>query len=296
MTNTLTRAHYDLGRVLAFANGKGGVGKTSLTTHVAALAARKGWRTLVVDMDPQGNVGEDLGYTARKRGDGGVGLARSIQYGDPPTVLRDIRPGLDVIPGGEALEELAGVLAVRRSRDGTTAMLSLAAALAPLADYDLIVLDCPPGIRELQEISLTAATDLVIPTKTDESSLLGLRKMGMRFTVAREINPTLRLLGVVLYGVTSAAKTARNEARAWVEEALEGLAPVFKATVRHVETPAWRVRKFGLLVHELETGPEAGVTATVAKTVKGLADDYEALTVEVMERLLMLEAAAGVAS
>ena len=57
--------------VIAFANGKGGVGKTSLTANVAGLAADAGWRVLAVDLDPQGNLGSDLGYDQTDKGDDG---------------------------------------------------------------------------------------------------------------------------------------------------------------------------------------------------------------------------------
>lgn len=281
-----------LRRVIAIANGKGGVGKSSCATHLAALVAASGQRVLLVDLDPQGNAGQDLGYTARGLSDDGIGLARAVQFGDPPHIIRGVRDNLDVIPAGTALDDLTGALMARRNREGAdAAALSLARALAPVTgDYTATFLDCPPRHEVLQEAALVAAAYLLIPTKTDSSSRLGLAEMARRFAAATPINPDLRLLGVVMFGVTPAAKKIRATAQAWIEEALGDQAPVFKATVRHVEGPAFHIRERGQLAHELELAGEAGVTAAMAKTVVGLAGDYQALAVETLNRLLTLEA------
>ena len=99
-------------RVVAIANGKGGVGKTTLTAGLAGQAASAGLRVLVVDTDPQGNLGRDLGYGAQ---DGGsLGLA--ITHGLPVEVIRGVRKGLDVIPGGPALWDVAPAFTARGAR------------------------------------------------------------------------------------------------------------------------------------------------------------------------------------
>ena len=90
-----------LGRVVAIANGKGGVGKTSLTTTLAGLAATAGYRILLIDLDPQGNAGEDLGYTGAGTGDDGAGLVAALAADTALAVtLPQARPGIDVICGG----------------------------------------------------------------------------------------------------------------------------------------------------------------------------------------------------
>jgi chromosome partitioning protein len=311
MTTPMPDIRPALARTIAVANGKGGVGKTSTCTHCAALLARQGHRVLLVDLDPQGNCAQDLGYTclgcvrcqegtpgpAEVPCDFGYGLSQAVQFATHPFIMRDVRPNLDVIPGGGALEELSAVLAARRGAQsyGGDAMLALARVLAPLAaDYDAVFIDCPPGHRELQEAALAAAAWLVIPTKTDAASLLGLRTLSGRFVAARQINPGLQLLGVIMFGVTAAAKNARKEATAWAEEALDGTGcRVFTSTIRHVEVPAVRIRKFGMLAHELEVGPEAGVPASVAKSMVGLAGDYEGVAVEMFTELGRKEVAAA---
>ena len=134
-----------LTNTIAFANGKGGVGKTSVTANVAGIAALSGWRVLTVDLDPQGNLGTDLGYTQAGASDQGAGLMAAIRDGSALTPLRNVRPGLDAVPGGDHMDGLMTVLAPRLLDESAPAT-AIADALASLAeDYDLVLLDCPPA-------------------------------------------------------------------------------------------------------------------------------------------------------
>lgn len=299
-----------LARVIAVANGKGGVGKTSLTAHVGGLAAEgvheDGGRVLLVDLDPQGNLGEDLGYTGAGLGDDGQGLVSAVLTGQQPAILTNVRPGLDVIPGGPALHDLAGALEARRRRTPEEAVTALARVLSPIAGrYMLTKIDCPPGHDQLQELALVAARYLLIPTKTDQSSRKGLREIARRFVHAREINPELALLGVVLFGVTKSASRVHKRARDVIEAELGGAAPVFAATIRHVEAAAVDGRDRGQLAHELERavlaargervkalrdGKRPSGAAKLAASALSLAEDYQALTEEVLAQLAKTEA------
>src|ERR1700712_5606427 len=108
-----------LSRVVAVANGKGGVGKTSTATELAGLASEAGYKILLIDLDPQGNVGEDLGYTGAGTGDEGAAMVSALMSGRPlPVSLPAVRPNVDVIAGGERLDDLAGVLLARHTRGG----------------------------------------------------------------------------------------------------------------------------------------------------------------------------------
>ena len=98
---------------IAFANGKGGVGKTSVTANVAGIAALSGWRVLTIDLDPQGNLGNDLGYLQSGESDQGAGLMAAIRDDKKLKPLRDVRPGLDSVPGGDDMDGLMTVLAPR---------------------------------------------------------------------------------------------------------------------------------------------------------------------------------------
>jgi chromosome partitioning protein len=289
-------------RTIAVTNGKGGVGKTTTASHLAALTAAAGHNVLLVDLDPQGNVGEDLGYTDTDVDDGGASLVTAVlSNGATPPVTRTVRDGLDVVVGGPALDDLADMIAGRQRRDGgTAAMTLLAKALAPLVgNYTLVVLDCPPRHEVLEIAALVAARWVVIPTRTDASSVKGLRRVAAKFGTAREANPVLELLGVVLYGVNSAASRIRAEVRAELEEVLQESAPVFAQAVRYTEATAYDIRKRGQLAHELERslldGSERSrVTSgrrAAAGASKGLAGDFDALATEIVSTMLTREAA-----
>lgn len=297
---------YLLNRVVSIINNKGGVGKTTLVAHAGALAAARlqqsAQRVLLIDLDEQGNLGEDLGFTGDGRSDFGLGLSRAVDAGDPPHIIRDVRPGLDVIPGGHEIVRLASWLQSRtasllprsddelRTDPTINALALMLAKVAP--EYGLVLIDCPPHNQMLQELALVASTYVLIPTKTDLSSRLGMGKIAMLFDHARRANPDLRLLGAVLFGVTPAAKNIRREASDWIGASLGDPALVFKATVRHVEGPAFHVRERGQLAHELELGAIAGITATMAKSFVAVAGDFTAVTSEMLSRLFALEAQA----
>lgn len=293
-----------LGRVVAVANGKGGVGKTSLVTTMAGVAAAAGYRVLVIDLDPQGNVGEDFGYTGGGQGDDGAGLVGSLVSAGPlEPSIREARAGVDVITGGERLDDLAGVL-LSRHRRGDEAADALAGPLSELLDrseYDIVLIDCPPGEPNLQLLALGAARWLLIPTRGDAASLKGMARIAQRLVQARAHNPGLELLGVVLFDVPSAATRLRREASAQIEEALGGAAPLFERIIRH-SVAAADARGRGLLIHEHASllGGEPfwkalreGRAPTTPGSAPALAGDYAALTHEILTRIAELESLEG---
>lgn len=297
-----------LSRVIAIINGKGGVGKTSFTAAVGALLAAAGEHVLIVDLDKQGNIGDDLGYNAVGMSDGGLALSNAIQFGHAPLILHDVRANLDVMPGGRQgkefprkyLVELSGALAARAGEGDygrESATLALAHMLAPIApNYSVILIDCPPMLEPVQRAGLGAARYAIVPTKTDRSSLEGLAEVHSLFGEVRNYNPTLELLGVVLFGITSAAKIARAHATDWIQAAMGEDAPIFKPTVRHTEAVAEIVRLNGQPPGELVLGPETGTSATTARAAAGLAKDYAGMVKEMITRMIALETAAVEAS
>lgn len=280
-----------LANAIAVANGKGGVGKTSLAANVGGMAALSGWRVLLIDLDAQGNLGTDLGYEQQGRGDEGRALLQAVVGGVELAPLRDVRPNLDVVPGGQAIEELEALLGARRSRDRGQAVGALAQVLAPLApQYQLILVDCPPSSGSLVESALVAVRYLVIPTKGDAGSLNGLAKMARMFERVRSSdNPDLELLGVVLFDFGARDRRIVGKARGQLEEALSGVAPVLSAFVRNSRRAADDMREPGLLAYEYEQA------ATEAKpwyedrngqrfsaAAGGLAGDYQRITEELL--------------
>lgn len=299
--------HDALIRVVAVVNGKGGVGKTTITANVGGLLAAGGYRVLLVDLDPQGNLAEELGYTATDRDDGGRALAQALAFGGAFEPSRDVRPNLDVLVGGAQLDMAAAGLTMKAQKDPAGAKLALAEGLAPIAaEYDLVLIDCPPGQETLQQAALAAARWALIPVKTDASSRKGLRDVARRLRAVLDVNPDLDLLGVVLFGVNRSAHRVSESARSAIAADLGDTGSVFTASIRHVEAAAQETRDRGLLVHELERAVQAGPTwwevrrsgrteddGPRVRSAGGLAEDFHALGQEIIARITAGEAAAA---
>ena len=253
MTATTVFDRTGMDRICGFVNGKGGVLKTTLTANVGALLATSGWKVLLVDMDPQGNLGLDLGYRHGARDDDGSALAQSLMFGSLLSPLKDVRPNLDVIPGGAELDQAAAGLIAQGSKDGSKAKLALARSLAPIAaNYDIIFIDCPPGNEPLQVAALGAASYVVVPTKTDKAGREGLIGVAKRLDTVIDVNPNLDLLGVIITATSSTATNVHRTTREAITETFGTDDVLFNGMVRHAEAPAQAARDRGVLVHELE--------------------------------------------
>lgn len=287
-----------LDRVCAFVNGKGGVLKTTLTANIGGLLAVSGWRVLLVDFDPQGNLGLDLGYRHAEQDDDGLAMAQSLLFGAPLHPLKNVRVNLDVVPGGSHLDQAAAGLVSLAGRDARKAKLALATALTPLADqYDIILIDCPPGNEPLQLAALGAAARIIVPTKTDRGGREGLLGVAKRLESVIDVNPDIDLLGVIIAATSSAAKSVQRTVRDSIIEAFGTDEVLFTNMVRHAEAPAQAVRERGLLVHELEeqvnSGPKwyeilrgtAASSLHQPKSAGNVAEDLHRITQELVERL-----------
>lgn len=242
----------DLNRVISVATGKGGSFKTSLTANAAGICAQAGSRVLVLDMDPQGDLQDDLGYFDDPRLDEGQQLLTALASGQPlQAVLTGVRENLDVIPGGALLADLEAMLQSRIQRGGS-ADAALAHSLAPLAKhYDLVFIDTPPTNETLQLLALNASRWLLVPTKSDTSSIRAISRIAQIAGVARKGGHQVDVLGVVLAGVNTAAKRVLAEASGDINALLGGEAPLFEGTIRHSEASAVQARQRGVLAHEL---------------------------------------------
>jgi cellulose biosynthesis protein BcsQ len=281
-----------LDNLIAIANGKGGAGKTTLAAQLGGIAANSGWRTLIVDLDAQGNLGRDLGYYDAN--DHGAALATAVVTRRAPERLRDVRPGLDVIPAGRETPTAEAALAARRSTDPHAIGL-LADVLAPLAaDYDLLVCDCPPATHApIVEAALVAARFLLIPTFRDEGSLDGLERMADKVTRLRGdgLNPALELLGVAMLNFPPHGIDTRD-VRAELVAAL-GQDLVFDTAVRENANAAAHARKLGMLQYEYEIAAvrqepwyKQRNTRRFSRSATGLSADYEALADEILGRFV----------
>jgi cellulose biosynthesis protein BcsQ len=300
-----------LSRVIAVSNGKGGVLKTTITANIGGLLAASGSRVLLVDLDPQGNLAEDLGFTGSERDDRGAALADALQTGGRygATPVRAIRENLDVFVGGPELERASAYLVTRGSQSETT-QLALARVLAPIAaDYDLVLIDCPPGEEALQTAAMGAAKWVLVPVKSDASSRRGFEAVANRLELVRGqhdgvmgYNPEVGLLGVVLVGVGTNSTAIRREARHRIAgEDTAASRDVFESTIRHSEATAQATRETGQLVHELDDqvsrAPkwyqirrgEATAPEFAPRSATNVADDLQAVTEELVARLASAE-------
>ncbi len=184
----------DLPRILAIANQKGGVGKTTTSVNLGASLAEMGFRVLVVDLDPQGNATTGLGVNAREVEGSIYDVIMSdaaVEDCIEPTSLKN----LFVVP---ATIDLAGAeieLVPAFSRE-----LKLRRALHEIRDdYDYILIDCPPSLGLLTVNGLAAADDVLVPIQCEYYALEGLSQLIRNVALVRtNLNPTLDVRGIVL--------------------------------------------------------------------------------------------------
>lgn len=278
---------------VAIANGKGGVAKTTLTSHLAVGAAYSGWRVLAIDVDPQGSLGVDLGYKRNPDiNDQGAGLLEAVSLNKPVRPLQGVRPNLDVVPGGARTSETRAIIEARKNRDRDAAMLTLYDVVAPISqDYDLILWDCPAStdVPATAEAAIGASHFLLIPTFRDPASVDGLGDMAAQFfRIAQDINPDLELLGVALINVDRRGIRTR-ELRQQLTAALGGEAPVFKSVVTSNVHAASHARELGMVATEYEQAAKTRSVATTqswSRSAERIATDYQELIEEVLARMV----------
>lgn len=287
-------------KVFVVVNGKGGVGKSSLSAALGAAWSGIGLRVLLMEMDEQGNNGEDLGTTGTVLADDGEAQAAAILDGKPLTPTGEARPGLFVVPGGAVLEDVVEELYCQRrlasrydnAEDQSAWMGMYAAAIDGVRDdYDVIILDVAPGSEPLQLQALVAGDLVLVPSKSDPSSRKGLRTVARRFGRARVLNPMLRLLGVVIFATNASATNVQAKIKEQLEEDLNGAAPVFSQTIRHVEAAAVACRMAGRVAHEMRVSK--AIEPSLRRSVKALAGDYQSLAIEIMQAKIALDRSAG---
>ncbi|RJO66268.1 MAG: ParA family protein [Myxococcales bacterium] len=197
-----------MARIVAVANQKGGVGKTTTAVNLAAALAAAEKRTLLVDLDPQANATSGFGL----RIEDGQPHVYHVLAGErtaEETLLATAVPNLSLLPAGRDLIgaeiELIGELArERRLKDAleTTA-----------ARFDYVLIDCPPSLGLLTINALTAAQAVLIPVQTEYYALEGVGHLMHTLTLVRQhLNPALEVEGVLLTMVDFRTNLAREVA------------------------------------------------------------------------------------
>jgi chromosome partitioning protein len=246
-------------RVVALANQKGGVGKTTTSVNLAGELARRGQRVLLIDCDPQGNATTSLGIAKRDLNVTTYEVLMGLSSLADATLATG-RERYDLIP---ASEDLAGAMVELTSLERRE--WRLAEALRPIdGRYDWILLDCPPSLGLLTLNALCAATGVLIPLQCEYLALEGLAQLkGTIDRVHDGLNRELTILGVVMTmydGRTNLAQQVVEEVRRYFPQRIFNI--LIPRSVRVSEAPS-----YGQLLAEYDPQSRA------ARAYSALADE-----------------------
>ena len=224
-----------MGKVIALANQKGGVGKTTSTINLGAALAEQGRQVLLVDMDPQGALSVGLGINPLALEQTVYNLLLDRKADAGPVIERTKQDGLELLPSNIDLAAAEILLAPEVGRER-----ALARVLRPLRErYDHVLIDCPPSLGLLTVNALTAADGVLIPLECEYFALRGMALLMDTIEKVREdINPDLEIVGI-LATMYDARTVHGREVLGRVEDAFGGrvFRTVIAKTIRFAEAP-----------------------------------------------------------
>lgn len=245
-------------KVIAVANHKGGVGKTTSVACIGAALARQGKRTLLIDLDAQQNLTFILNGDKEEESS----VYNSLIEGTPLPIIK-VEENLDLVPSSLELARAETDLSSKLMREAQ--LKKRIEEVAP--DYDYILLDCPPSLGLITTNALVAATELYIPLTAEALPLKGLTMLEEVVEEIRQmINPRIKLGGVFL------TRYNNRKLNKEVEEAISARygSKVFSTKIRE-----------NIALAEM---PVTGSTIFDYDSTSNGAKDYESLTKEILSR------------
>jgi chromosome partitioning protein len=232
-------------RVLAVANQKGGVGKTTTAINLGTALAAAGERTLVIDLDPQGNAGTGLGIPEEQRHVSTYDVLAGAAALEQAMVETPVVPGLFVAPSTRDLAGLEPEIssAPNRAYFLRDAIVSLRASEQERPEAErlrYVLIDCPPSLNILTLNAMAAADSVLVPVQCEFFALEGITQLKETIDFVRaSLNPSLEIHGVVLTMHDSRTKLADEvsaEVRSFFGEKV--FSTVIPRNVRVAEAPS----------------------------------------------------------
>ncbi len=183
-----------MGKIITFSNQKGGVGKTTTCVNMSAYLASKGYKCLIVDLDPQGNATSGLGF-AKNQVKHSVYNVMIDEFPIEEAVIKTDIDNLDLLPSSIDLAGAEVELVYVKDRERVLKKVLEKAK----ASYDYITIDCPPSLGLLTINALSGSDSVIIPIQSEYYALEGLSQlMNTIKLVVKHLNPDLKIEGVVL--------------------------------------------------------------------------------------------------
>ena len=250
---------------VAIINQKGGVGKTTTVTNTGAALASRGHKTLIVDLDPQGNLTQGLGIKTDT-------LPKSIYHlltgeiSAPSEIIQNVQKNLDILPSNLYL---AGAEHTLSNTPGGELVLRELFEHPDIQAYDYLLVDCPPSLGKLTINALVAVDSVIITVEAEFYALQGVATLFTSINmVQKRINPNLKVLGAVITKYDGRQKLHRE-----VQDAVRTTfgKSVFKSTIRKNV--------------DLAGAPAQGATIFDFRPGSYGAEDYRAFADELLETL-----------